>query len=66
MDGKGRAKDNIYIERFCRTVKYDYAYLRPVENRHELYAGLNAYIHRYNHKGIRVLQEEFHQIYLNV
>ena len=50
MDGKGRAKDNIYIERFWRTVKYDYVYLRPAENGHELYAGLNAFIHRYNHK----------------
>ena len=50
MDGKGRAKDNIYIERFWRTVKYDYVYLRPAENGNELYAGLKAFIDRYNHK----------------
>lgn len=50
MDGRGRAKDNIYIERFWRTVKYDYVYLRPAENGTELYAGLKAFIERYNHK----------------
>ena len=27
MDGKGRAIDNIYIEQFCRSLKYGYAYL---------------------------------------
>ncbi|MBS3738121.1 MAG: transposase family protein [Psychroflexus sp.] len=26
-DGKGRALDNIYIERFCRTIKYQHIYL---------------------------------------
>jgi putative transposase len=50
MDGRGRAKDNIYIERFWRTVKYDYVYLRPAENGTELYGGLKAFIDRYNHK----------------
>jgi len=50
MDGRGRAKDNIYIERFWRTVKYDYVYLRPAENGTELYGGLRAFIDRYNHK----------------
>jgi putative transposase len=50
MDGRGRALDNIYIERFWRTVKYDYVYLRPAENGTELYVGLKAFIERYNHK----------------
>ena len=50
MDGRGRAKDNIYIERFWRTVKYDYVYLRPAENGTVLYVGLKAFIDRYNHK----------------
>lgn len=50
MDGRGRATDNIYIERFWRTVKYDYVYLRPADNGQELYSGLKAFIERYNHK----------------
>jgi putative transposase len=50
MDGRGRATDNIYIERFWRTVKYDYVYLQPAESGLELYAGLKAFIERYNHK----------------
>jgi putative transposase len=31
MDGKGRATDNIYIERFWRTLKQDWVYLNPVD-----------------------------------
>lgn len=50
MDGRGRATDNIYIERFWRTVKYDYIYLQPAENGQVLYAGLKVFIERYNHK----------------
>jgi putative transposase len=50
MDGKGRATDNIYIERFWRTVKYDYVYIQPAENGQELYDGLRTFIERYNHK----------------
>ena len=56
MDGKGRAIDNVYIERLCRTVKYDYVYLSPTENGLELYQGLKAFFERYNchkyHQGI--------------
>jgi len=36
MDGKGRAKDNIYIERFWRSIKYDYIYLNPAEKENKL------------------------------
>ena len=50
MDGRGRAIDNIYIERFWRSVKYDYVYPQPAEDGLELYAGLKAFIERYNHK----------------
>jgi putative transposase len=32
MNGRGRATDNIYIERFWRTLKQDYAYSHPAEN----------------------------------
>ena len=31
-DGHGRAKDNIWIERFGRTIKYEYIYIQSEEN----------------------------------
>jgi putative transposase len=56
MDGKGRAIDNIFIERFWRTIKQDYVYLHPVDNGIELYQGLKKFIDFYNyektHQGI--------------
>ena len=50
MDGKGRAIDNIFIERFWRTLKYDYVYLNPASDGVELYQGLKEYIHYYNYR----------------
>lgn len=56
MDGKGRALDNIFIERLWRTVKYEYLYLNPAQNGWELYQGLKEYFIFYNqhrtHQGI--------------
>ncbi|MDO1452002.1 IS3 family transposase [Rhodocytophaga aerolata] len=56
MDGKGRAIDNVYIERLWRTVKYDYIYICPAEDGWQLYQGLKAFFERYNyqkcHQGI--------------
>ncbi|MDP2424304.1 MAG: IS3 family transposase [Bacteroidales bacterium] len=56
MDGKGRAIDNIYIERLWRTVKQDYVYLNPASNGTELYQGLRDFFTHYNtqktHQGI--------------
>lgn len=50
MDGKGRATDNIFIERLWRTVKQDYVYLHPAEDALELYHGLQKFINFYNHE----------------
>ncbi|MBX6381141.1 MAG: IS3 family transposase [Thermoflavifilum aggregans] len=50
MDGKGRALDNIFIERLWRTVKYDYVYLNPANDGIELYEGLKEYFDYYNHR----------------
>ncbi len=50
MDGKGRATDNIYIERLWRTVKRDYVYLNPAEDGHELFKGLKTFLEYYNNK----------------
>lgn len=56
MDGKGRAIDKIYIERFWRTVKYDYVYLWPAEDGWELEQGLSRFFTHYNyhkhHQGV--------------
>jgi len=49
MDGKGRALDNIFIERLWRSVKYDYVYLNPASDGNELYHGLREYFDYYNH-----------------
>jgi len=49
MDGKGRAIDNIFIERFWRTLKYDHVYMHPSSDGLELYQGIKGYIGYYNH-----------------
>ena len=50
MDGKGRFIDNIFIEKFWRSLKYDYVYLRPANDGIELYQGIKKHINYYNHK----------------
>lgn len=50
MDGRGRALDNIFVERLWRTVKYEDIYLRDYRSVPELEAGLSAYFHFYNHE----------------
>ena len=56
MDGKGRAIDNIFIERLWRSVKYDYVYIKVPSDGLELYQGLKGYFNYYNnqlcHQGI--------------
>jgi putative transposase len=48
MDGKGRWLDNVVIERFWRSLKYEDVYLKSYENGWELERGIEAYIMRYN------------------
>jgi len=43
-----RATDNIFIERFWRTLKQDYVYICPEENGTDLYKGLKKFIEYYN------------------
>jgi len=50
MDSKGRALDNIFIERLWRTVKQDYVYLNPAEDGMELYKGLKEFFTYYNYR----------------
>ncbi len=54
MDGKGRAIDNIYIERLWKSVKYENVYLNAYENGISLFSGLKKYFEFYNN-------ERFHQ-----
>jgi len=50
MDGRGRYKDNIWIERFWRTVKQEYIYLNPTDDCGELRRGIGHFIDYYNYK----------------
>ena len=40
MDGRGRAKDKIWIERLWKTIKYEYIYILLEENGTALYSGI--------------------------
>ena len=48
MDGRGRALDNIFIERFWRTLKYEEVYLRDYRDGLEANESLSRYIDYYN------------------
>ncbi len=50
MDGKGRALDNIFMERCWRSVKQEYVYIFVPESGRELYTGLEKYFDFYNFK----------------
>jgi putative transposase len=52
MDGKGRAFDNIFVERLWRTVKYEEVYIKSYESVNECRASLAAYFEFYNHKRV--------------
>ncbi|MNP63199.1 hypothetical protein D3C76_1585670 [compost metagenome] len=48
MDGKGRAKDNIVIERFWRSLKYNEIYINEYNSPRETRQGVQQYIHLHN------------------
>jgi len=48
MDGKGRAMDNIMVERLWRSVKYEEVYLKDYESVAELVTALRVYFDFYN------------------
>lgn len=48
MDGKGRAIDNVFIERLWRSVKYELIYLKEFDSVPHLYDELNNYFKFYN------------------
>jgi putative transposase len=54
MDGRGRAFDNIFVERLWRTIKYEDIYLNGYANMGDLMLGITSYMAFYN-------EERFHQ-----
>lgn len=48
MDGRGRWIDNVMIERFWRTIKYEDIYLKSYENGVDLEKGISSFMNRYN------------------
>jgi putative transposase len=54
MDGRGRALDNVFVERLWRTVKYEDVYLKDYETVPAAVAGLRQYFRFYN-------EERLHQ-----
>lgn len=50
MDGRGRALDNIFVERLWRSVKYEDIYLKGYNSVRTLFLGLTEYFEFYNHE----------------
>ena len=50
MDGKGRAMDNIFIERLWRSMKYEEIYLNEYQNVKELITAMKTCFEFYNNK----------------
>jgi putative transposase len=50
MDGRGRAMDNIFVERLWRSVKYEEVYLHDYQTMQDAYEGLRQYFEYYNNE----------------
>lgn len=50
MDGKGCWRDNVFVERLWRSVKYEEVYLHAYETVSDVRAGLQRYFTFYNHR----------------
>lgn len=48
MDGKGSYRDNLFIERLWRTVKYEEVYLKAYQNGKDARTGISEYFRFYN------------------
>jgi putative transposase len=63
MDGKGRATDNVWIERFWKSLKYDYIYLNPCDNGLELFEGVQSHIEYYHQKRHQTIKQSPNNAY---
>ncbi|GGJ13927.1 hypothetical protein GCM10010885_24120 [Alicyclobacillus cellulosilyticus] len=50
MDGRNRAVDNIFTERFWRTLKYEEVYTKEYASPSEARESIRKFIHYYNHE----------------
>ena len=50
MNGRGRSIDNIVMERFFRTLKYNYIFINEFKNIKALKEGISSYITKYNYQ----------------
>jgi putative transposase len=48
MDGKGSWRDNVFLERFWRTVKYEEVYLKAYDSVAEARSSIGRFMHFYN------------------
>ena len=63
MEGKSRATDNIWIERFWKSLKYNYIYLNPCDNGLELFEGVQNHIAYYNQKKHQSIKKTHNEAY---
>jgi putative transposase len=50
MDGRGSWRDNVFVERLWRSVKYEEVYLHAYDSVGQARASLGRYLDFYNHK----------------
>jgi putative transposase len=67
MDGRGRWRDNVFVERIWRSIKYEEVYLHAYSSVSEARARIGKYIEFYNtirpHSSLRALSPD--QVYFN-
>jgi len=67
MDGKGRWCDNVFVERFWKSIKYEHVYLNAYESVQEARTKIDGYIDFYNttrpHSSLNALTPD--QVYFN-
>jgi len=63
MDGKGRAADNTWIERFWKSIKYNNIFLNPADDGLDLYQGVEKNIRYYNRKTHHTTEQKPHNRY---
>jgi putative transposase len=62
MDGRGRALDNVFIERLWRSLKYEEVYLKDYHDGRDARSGIGKYLEFYNkdrpHQSLNYLTPE--------